>query len=186
MKLFLKFCFQTFVFAGTCCNVILALFTVALKSLVAEYKSLKVGSGHRKREWANRMTVLEESWASRRQEIIFSYVVKNERPCSGKCTLCFENDVKVACSSCDSLENQLLCHSCDFQVHEMLPFHKRTSSAGGFKARLSPNIFIGENGEDLVEKSTYLQLINMASMCMKSRKQCALCYWKGFGVLRDS
>lgn len=168
-------------------NAIIVYF-LALKRLVAEYESLKVASGPRKRDWANRMTVLEESWASRRQEI-FSYVVKNERPTSGKCNLCFEKDVKVACSSCDSLENRFLCHSCDFHVHEMLPFHKRTSSAGGFKARLSPSTFIGENGKDVVEKGKCIYMWSSIVSWNPEKGFIFMCIFameRGFEIWKDS
>lgn len=84
----------------------------------------------KRQNWAERQTLLTESWEEQRSTIFkelleATYAV----PENIMCSRCLDKAAVVRCDMCSTMRH--LCSECDQQVHECWPFHDRDAIVNG-------------------------------------------------------
>ena len=104
------------------------------------------GVARKPQKWAERTTVLNESWAESRAclwETILkaNFAVKEDT----LCMKCFEEPAVIRCNECFTAK--YLCGYCDQKVHELLPFHDRDAVVKGHYEPIPPTLSRNCSGE---------------------------------------
>ena len=100
----------------------------------------------KRQNWAERQTLLTESWEEQRSTIFkelleATYAV----PENIMCSRCLDKAAVVRCDMCSTIRH--LCPECDQQVHESWPFHDRDAIVNGHYFPIPATTTWNSNGQ---------------------------------------
>lgn len=111
----------------------------------------------KRQNWAERQTLLTESWEEQRSTIFeelleATYAV----PENIMCSRCLDKAAVVRCDMCSTIRH--LCPECDQQVHESWPFHDRDAIVNGHYFPIPATTTWNSNGQwEIVARSLPLR-----------------------------